>query len=174
MKMSKRALRMEQHHKRTHRSSGINLVSLMDIFTILVFFLLVNSTDGEVLPNSKNIDLPESVVEHKARESVLVLVSEKEIQVQGHTVAGLDTLEEDGEALQLALAEALAVQREQVRTVTVEGEEAPHEVTIMGDKAIPYKVLKQVMRRASEVGFERISLAVLQTAGPVATAGPQG
>ena len=60
---SRRAARMERHHKRAGRNTGINLVSLMDIFTILVFFLLVNSSDGEVLPTQKSVTLPESVAE---------------------------------------------------------------------------------------------------------------
>ena len=43
---------------------SINLVSMMDIFTILVFFLLVNSSDVEVLPNAKEIVLPTSTAPH--------------------------------------------------------------------------------------------------------------
>ncbi|HYQ72258.1 MAG TPA: biopolymer transporter ExbD, partial [Gammaproteobacteria bacterium] len=65
MIMSRRAKRMARNHKRTARGAGINLVSLMDIFTILVFFLLVNSSDGEVLPTHKAVNLPESIAEEK-------------------------------------------------------------------------------------------------------------
>ena len=45
MKLSRRAKRMRRHYSRMHRGGGLNLVSLMDIFTILVFFLMVNSSD---------------------------------------------------------------------------------------------------------------------------------
>jgi len=72
MKMSRRAVRMEKHHKRKRSALGINLVSLMDIFTILVFFLLVNSSDGEVLPTHKSVALPESVSEEQPRQTVVV------------------------------------------------------------------------------------------------------
>ena len=76
MQMSRRALRMERHHKRTKRSgSGLNLVSMMDIFTILVFFLLVSSGETEVLPNPKDIQLPESAALERARETVVVMVT---------------------------------------------------------------------------------------------------
>ena len=65
-----RAARMERHHKRHQRNVTLNLVSLMDIFTILVFFLLVNSGDVQTLPNAKDMALPESVAEQRARERV--------------------------------------------------------------------------------------------------------
>ena len=67
MHKSKRAKRMEVRHKRHKAAGTLNLVSLMDIFTILVFFLLVNSSDVEVLPNAKDIQLPESIAEQKAK-----------------------------------------------------------------------------------------------------------
>ena len=52
MNMSRRAKRMQMHHaRRKDRNAALNMVSLMDIFTILVFFLLVNATSSEVLPS---------------------------------------------------------------------------------------------------------------------------
>ena len=88
MQMSRRALRMERHHKRMKRSgTGLNLVSMMDIFTILVFFLLVSSGETEVLPNPKDIQLPESVALERARETVVVMVTGDTILVQGRPVA---------------------------------------------------------------------------------------
>ena len=66
MQMSRRALRMERHHKRHRSRGGLNLVSLMDIFTILVFFLLVNSSEVQTLPNAKDLELPESIADRKS------------------------------------------------------------------------------------------------------------
>ena len=63
--LSSRAKRMDKHHHRKQVVS-LQLVSLMDIFTILVFFLLINSTDVEVLPNAKDLQMPESIAEEKA------------------------------------------------------------------------------------------------------------
>ena len=68
MVKSGRAKRMDKHHRRNKGVASLNLVSLMDIFTILVFFLLVNSSDVEVLPNAKDVQLPESIAEEKAKE----------------------------------------------------------------------------------------------------------
>jgi len=87
MKQSRRAKRMERHHKRHKGTPSFNLVSLMDIFTILVFFLLVNSGEGEVLPSTRNVDLPESIAEQKPRQNVVVMVTERDILVQGNRIA---------------------------------------------------------------------------------------
>lgn len=62
MKQSLRAKRMAKHHRRLNQAPKMNLVSLMDIFTILVFFLLVNSSDVEVLQTDKSIKDRKSVV----------------------------------------------------------------------------------------------------------------
>ena len=86
MQMSRRAKRMERRNEKGKKTIALNLVSLMDIFTILVFFLLVNSTDVEVLPNAKDIQLPESVAEEKARENVVIVISDEKILVQGQPV----------------------------------------------------------------------------------------
>ena len=81
MKMSRRARRMERHHQR-RKDSGLNLVSLMDIFTILVFFLLVSSSSVQQLPSSKDIRLPTSVAKKAPKETLVIAVTQKDILVQ--------------------------------------------------------------------------------------------
>ena len=75
MKNSRRMKRMARNHSRTPK---MNLTSLMDVFTILVFFLLVNSANTEVLETPKQITLPASTVEEKPRETVVIFVSPTE------------------------------------------------------------------------------------------------
>jgi biopolymer transport protein ExbD len=162
MVKSQRAQRMEKHHKRHKQSVGLNLVSLMDIFTILVFFLLVNSSDVEVLPNAKDIQLPESIAEEKAKETVTILISDEDIIVQGKPVARID------EVMQLKgndipqLREALLSQNDRVLRREAQDDIEGREVTIMGDKEIPYRLLKKVMATCTASDYGRISLAVLQ------------
>ena len=67
---------MDRRHSRGRKMPGFNIISLMDIFTILVFFLLVNSSDVEVLPSAKSIQLPESIAAEKPRETLVVMVPE--------------------------------------------------------------------------------------------------
>jgi len=153
---------MDRRHKRSKGASGLNLVSLMDIFTILVFFLLVNSTEVEVLPNAKDVQLPESIAEQKAEETVVILVSETEILVQGSPVLSIeDAMAENASVLE-PLKAALVSQNDRVLRRTADAEIAQRAVTIMGDRDIPYRLLKKVMRTCSDADYGRISLAVLQ------------
>ena len=159
---SARAKRMEKHHARNTRSGTLNLVSLMDIFTILVFFLLVNSSEVETLPKSENLQLPESIAEEKAKETVVILIGEVDILVQGQVVAKVAAvLEQTGNDIP-ALREALKSQNDRVLRRAAQDDIAGREVTIMGDKEIPYRVLKKVMATCTEADYGQISLAVLQ------------
>jgi len=162
MVKSARAKRMEKHHKRNKGTGALNLVSLMDIFTILVFFLLVNSSDVETLPNTKDLQLPESIAEEKAKESVVILISEEDILVQGVAIARVaDVLATTGNDIP-ALREALKSQNDRVLRRAAQDDIAGREVTIMGDKDIPYRLLKKVMATCTESDYGQISLAVLQ------------
>ena len=114
MVKSARARRMEKHHKRNKSVGGLNLVSLMDIFTILVFFLLVSSSEVQTLPNAKDLSLPESIAERKPEENVVVLIGKTDILVQGSPVAKIaDVLAMQGNDIP-ALREALQSQNDRV------------------------------------------------------------
>jgi len=161
MVKSKRAQRMERHHKRG-KSAPLNLVSLMDIFTILVFFLLVNSSNVEVLPNTKDVQLPESIAEEKAKETVVIIIGDEDIIVQGTPVAKVaDVMALRGNDIP-ELRQALLSQNDRVLRREAQEDIAGREVTIMGDKDIPYRLLKKVMATCTQSDYGRISLAVLQ------------
>ena len=156
---SRRAERMERHHKRAGRGTGINLVSLMDIFTILVFFLLVNSSDVQELPSTKSVEMPESVSEMKPKETVVVVVSRDGVLVQGQPVLSFeDALATEGNMLE-PLKAALAAQAGRLISADSEG---GREVTIIGDKELPYSILRKVMATCTEADYGRVSLAVMQ------------
>jgi biopolymer transport protein TolR len=162
MVKSARAKRMEKHHARNKSSGTLNLVSLMDIFTILVFFLLVNSSEVETLPNAEELQLPESIAEQKARETVVILIGEEDIIVQGTPVAKVaDVMALQGNDIP-ALRQALQSQNDRVLRREARDDVAGREVTIMGDKEIPYRLLKKVMATCTESDYGQISLAVLQ------------
>ncbi len=162
MRKSKRAQRMERRHERGKKLGALNLVSLMDIFTILVFFLLVNSSDVQTLPNARDIQLPQSIAEEKAKETVVILISEEDILVQGTPVAKVDeVMRIKGNDIP-KLRQALLSQNDRVLRREAQDDMAGREVTIMGDKDIPYRLLKKVMATCAKAEYGRISLAVLQ------------
>jgi biopolymer transport protein TolR len=165
MRQSRRAKRMERHHRRIRRGPGFNLISLMDIFTILVFFLLVNSSDVQEAPSSKAVQLPESIAEQKPRETVIVMVTDEDLLVQGTRVASLAEITRGNVRVIAPLKAALEAQARRVVIKQDDTSGATREVTIMGDREIPFRVLKKVMTTCTQAGYERISLAVLQKSG---------
>ena len=161
-KHSRRAKRMAQHHKRKGQAS-LNMVSLMDIFTILVFFLLVSSSTVQDLPSSKKIKLPESVAEQLPKESVVVMVGDQEILVQGQKVVSLDTVLRSKEDEIKELSDALLRQSKRIIVKKApDGTPITNDITIMGDREIPYQVLKKIMFTCSKANYGNISLAVLK------------
>jgi biopolymer transport protein ExbD len=150
---------MERHHKRGRALAGLNMVSLMDIFTILVFFLLVNSSDVEVLPTTKSVKLPESIAEKAPKQTVVVTVNNQEILVQGRKVATVaEALDGSADVIEPLKAEL----DHHARRALATGEKAKREITIMGDKEINYRLLKKIMLTCVRASYENISLAVLK------------
>jgi len=142
----------------------MNLTSLMDVFTILVFFLLVNSASTEVLETPKQIVLPASVVEDKPRETVVIFISPDEVTVQGEPVARVaDILGLEGQIIP-PIAERLAQVDGNIIGLRTETVARSKEVTILSDRSVPFSVVKKVMSTATSEGYTRISLAVLQKA----------
>jgi biopolymer transport protein ExbD len=156
----KKIRRMQRNHDRAKKQAPFNIVSLMDIFTILVFFLLVNAADPSVLPNAKGIVMPESIAEQKPRVSVVLMLSAEDIKLQGNIIADSEVLSTNSKSeinkLQVAL------QDEAQKIVIAEQSDQKKEITIMGDKEVPFSLIKRVMQICSNAGFEQISLSVVQ------------
>ncbi len=164
MRQSRRASRMARHYSRGKKVPGFNLVSLMDIFTILVFFLLVNSSEVQKLPTTKAVSLPESTADVNPNESIVVMVTPEEILVENELVAKVSAFTEaaTSTAAIADLQAALKAQMDKKQIVLVDGRKKPLEVAVMGDKATPYNLLHKVMQAATGAGIERVSLAVIQ------------
>jgi len=161
MRESRRMKRMERSRKKV---SGLNLTSLMDVFTILVFFLLANSSSSEVLTTPKLIKLPDSVVETKPRETVVIMVSPEVVMIQGESVvATADLLEAKGNEVP-EIAARLNQLELNVIGISTKGIVINKEVTVLADKTIPFRVLKKIMSTCTASGYGRISLAVIQRA----------
>lgn len=137
----------------------LNLVSLMDIFTILVFFLMVNSSDVEILQTSADVELPDSTSEQRPDEQTVITVSGDSIVVMGRKVADVDALVGTGDVAIEGLAEELRYQAKRKGDAPDDG----YEITIMGDRQIPYWLLKKIMLTCTTEDYAQISLAVNQT-----------
>jgi biopolymer transport protein ExbD len=145
----------------------MNLTSLMDVFTILVFFLLVNSATTEVLETPKQITLPASVVEEKPRETVVIFISPDEVTVQGESVVATQAIEEfTGQDIP-PIANRLSELSQSVIGLSTQAIAQSQEVTILADRTVPFTVIKRVMSTCTSEGYSQISLAVLQKAAEV-------
>ncbi len=151
---------MQRHHdRRGDKNAALNMVSLMDIFTILVFFLLVSAANSDILPTPKNIKLPRSTAEKLPKENLVIMVGNDAILLQGKKVSGIDSVIKSEKLMIMPLYDAL---REHTLKPEKKSQIAEKNkgVTIMGDRDIPYILLKKIMLSCSAAKYSDISLAV--------------
>ena len=142
----------------------MNLVSLIDVFTILIFFLLSSASGVELLPSPKAVKLPESIAEKSPKETIVVIVSGSDILVDGRKVASVpEVLALDGDLIASLKDELDLLAKRQV--VRADKKEQSAAVTIMGDKDIPYKLLRKVMYTSARANFSDVSFAVRKKDG---------
>ena len=164
MNMSRRAKRMEKHHAR-RKPPVLNLVSLMDIFTILVFFLLVSSSSVQQLPKKKDIHLPTSVATKTPKETLIISITQKNIMVQGREVALIVQVMKNESPRIEGLEKELKFQAGKSAVVkTADGKIKGKAVTIMGDENIPYELLRKILATCREVNYTNIAFAAMQKA----------
>ena len=156
--LQKRAERKD----RNKTGLDMNLVSLIDIFTILIFFLM-SSTGVEVLTSSKVVKLPESTADKVPRETIIVTVSGTDILVGGLRVASVSDALRSTEDLIGPLKAELDLQSGR-QVLRKENQKQGKAVTIMGDKDIPYRLLRKVMVTAARADFSDVSFAVTRKA----------
>ena len=161
MRNTRRIKRMSRNRVKIAK---MPLTSLMDVFTILVFFLLVNSGSVEVMEAPKTVTLPESGVETKPRETVVIFISPDEVLVQGEAVALVADIVGNASPTVGAVTVRLAELKESEnvlgpKTQNVAGS---REVTILADRSVPFEVIKKIMSTCTGEGYENVSLAVIQ------------
>ena len=161
MSMSNRARRMLHHQVRNKADAELNLIPMIDILTVMVAFLLVYSTEVEVVQNTKGVDIPQSISEQRPRQTVVVMLTKDDLFVQGERVASVNEIRTSAAPIIAPLR--LALKRPTlVGMAMTEKEIAAREITVMADKVIPYEVLKKVMSTCTDANYGRISFALLQ------------
>ena len=169
-----RASRIMRHHKGKKKPVLINLVAMIDMLTVLVFFLLVYSTEQiTVVPDRKDVQLPESIAETQIKHTVVVVVGERDILVHGKAVASIEQILAADDPIIWALqAELEADDTNMLQLAALPEEEriAARQVTIMADKELPFILLRKVMATSTAAGYGQLSLAVMQKASDLAFA----
>lgn len=161
MNMSRRARRMEKNHKK-NKQSALNLVSLMDIFTILVFFLLVSSSNVQQLPSNKDVKLPTSIAKKSAKETIIISITSDSILVQGNKVSTIDEALVNDVTVIPKLEEELKYQYGKTADTQDTHSTKGKSVTIMGDENIPYKLLRKILATCRQTNYTHIAFAAVQ------------
>jgi biopolymer transport protein ExbD len=148
-----------ERRSRNQTMVDMNLVSLIDVFTILIFFLLSSASGVELLPSPKAVKLPDSIAEKQPKETVIVVVSAQDIIVDGRKVADVAAvINQQGDLIEPLKAELDIQANRQV--IRKENEAVSKNVTIMGDKEIPYSLLRKIMVTCAQANFSDVSFAV--------------
>jgi biopolymer transport protein ExbD len=147
------------------------LVPFIDMMTILVVFLLVHTSDTEILPNTKNISIPLSVAETKPRPTVVVMVTKDTMFVNGRPIARIDEIMGSEAPVIEPLKAALREQADRILVEASREDIVDREVTIMGDKSVPFRVLKRIMATCTDADYGKVSLAVIEREGGAPGAG---
>ena len=157
--VSRRARRMERHHK-LRKASPLNLVSLMDIFTILVFFLLVNSSNTQQLPSNKDLKLPQSFAKKVPEETLVIAITGSDILVQGRKVADVPAVLAEQTEFITALKDELVF----LSGGSVDLSQPGRPITVMGDQEIPYELIRKILASCQQANYTQVAFAATQVA----------
>jgi len=174
-----RSYRIRRKHKSKPSATGtaghMTLVPFIDVLIILVVFLLLNTSDVEILPNTKTISIPESIAQTKPRATVVVMITKNDLLVDGRSIISVNDVISSPDAVIAPLKEALQQQSDKILAQAAKQDIKDREVTILGDRKTPYSVLRKVMATCTNAQYGKVSLAVVEREGagpgrPVAAA----
>ena len=151
-----------KRRKRHRGASHFALVPFIDMMTILVVFLLAHTAEVDILPNTKNISIPQSLSERKPNAAIVVMVTTDSVYVDGKLVGSIAEIVANSGNVFEPLKAALVAQNELALGGAQRTEIAKREVTIMGDKSTPYSVLKKIMLTCSDAEYGKVSFAVVE------------
>ena len=153
---------MRRHSRRGKGGGGghgpLALIPMIDMLTILVVYLLVHAADMDILPNSKNITIPQSLADQKPRAATVVTVTRDMLYVNGEAVVTVAELGTASSQVSEPLRAALDAQAQGL----LPGSEANREVTVMAEKSLPYAVLRKIVASSSAAEYTKVSLAVVE------------
>jgi biopolymer transport protein ExbD len=138
------------------------LIPFIDMMTILVVFLLAHTAEVDILPNTKNISIPQSLSERKPNAAIVVMVTTDSVYVDGKLVGSIAEIVANSGNVFEPLKAALVAQNELALGGAQRTEIAKREVTIMGDKSTPYSVLKRIMLTCADAEYGKVSFAVVE------------
>ncbi len=153
----------KRRKKRATTVAYLSMVSLMDMFTIILIFLLHSfSAEGDTFATSKKFELPVSTSETPYRARLAIQITPEHIIVEDKKVAEVRELDAQKLLIGPLYKELEAQTKKSLFIAGVNPSlELSREVVIKGDKSIPFALLQRVMYTCGQVGYNNISLAVV-------------
>lgn len=146
--------------------AGLIITSLIDVFVIvLVFLLRTISAEGNLLTSADNLVLPMSAHAKSPTEiSMIILGTEKNITVDGVPIAETSEVRKQDSLLIGSVAKVLIKKHEEEKKAEMLGviKDAAGKVVVQFDKNLPYDVVTKVMATCGYAGYSNIKFAVLQ------------
>lgn len=149
----------------------LNLIPMIDIMSVMVAFLLIYSTEVEVVQNAKDVQIPLSTAEAKPAETVVVTITKDMLLVQGDVIATMDQIRDPRAALIEPLREYLSRPLTAKAGAAQQAALAHREITVLADRGLPYEVIRKVMTTCTAAAYDKLSLAVLETGGSAPAGG---
>jgi len=154
--------RIKRHRQRRHGANHYALIPFIDMMTILVVFLLAHTAEVDILPNTKNISIPQSLSDRKPSAAVVVMVTKDSVYVDGQLVGSVAQVVANPGPVFVPLKVALMAQNDRTLRGARPIDISKREVTIMGDKSTPYSLLKKIMLTCSDAEYGKVLFAVVE------------
>ncbi|MBN1465123.1 biopolymer transporter ExbD [candidate division KSB1 bacterium] len=143
----------------------LRLTSMIDMFTILLVFLLKSySADGQIMTVANDLRLPESISEKQPTVMSVVAVTQEWIVVDGRPIARIDEISSSDILIQPLLRELQRLRSisEGIGELSSQMQGFRGNIAIQGDKEITFDLLKRIMLTCGQVGYNNMNLAVVE------------
>lgn len=174
----------KKKNRRSPTEAGLTITSMMDMMTIILVFLLKSySTEDISVAPSDDLQIPLSSAEKPPKLAVNVIVSRKDIVVDGDWVVDLEqgVDEETGEEeiavpddekrgqLISKLYDALLEKAETAKDIGIRTDSAEFEfkgeILLQCDRRLPFSVIREVMFTAGQAQFGNFRFVVIKGSG---------
>ena len=144
-------------------NTKLNITSMMDMFTIILVFLLKSfSAEGQLVTPAKGLTIPTSTIESAAKRGVELTVGRKSISVEGKEIMRTQEASKTKGYMLQKLYDELSLRAEEEKKSLEEygGGEFKGDVNIQGDLSTKYELLTKIMYTCGQSGYPNMNLVV--------------
>lgn len=142
---------------------ALRLTSMLDMFTILIVFLLSNfSAEGQIITTPKDLQLPQSTAQKPPRAAPIIMLTRDALILDDKILQRVGDIEASAELMIAPLYQELQQNRAYAEEL---GQLDPKlgfrgNVTIQADRGLPFGLLKKVMFTCGQAGYNDMYFAV--------------